>query len=154
MYEKSIELLNTAIADDIAAFQKDVFSMEFLNPVLLWGTLGVSVPIVIHLINLLRHRRVEWAAMEFLRARIPFGGFPWGSAGYPIASGVIEGACHHFVKDRMEGAGMRWELEGAQSMLSLRALYLNDQWDEFIAYRIAEEQRYLYGETPQSALAV
>jgi hypothetical protein len=76
------------------------------------------------------------------------------SAGYPIASGVIEGACHHFVKDRMEGAGMRWELEGAQSMLSLRALYLNDQWDEFIAYRIAEEQRYLYGETPQSALAV
>ena len=36
------------------------------------------------------------------------------SAGYPIASGVIEGACHHFVKDRMEGAGMRWELEGAK----------------------------------------
>ena len=76
------------------------------------------------------------------------------SAGYPIASGVIEGACHHFVKDRMEGAGMRWELEGAQSMLSLRALYLNDQWDAFIAYRIAQEQEFLYGETPQSALAV
>jgi hypothetical protein len=76
------------------------------------------------------------------------------AAGYPIASGVIEGACHHFVKDRMEGAGMRWELEGAQSMLSLRALYLNDQWDDFIAYRIEQEQRSLYGETPQSALAV
>jgi hypothetical protein len=75
------------------------------------------------------------------------------SAGYPIASGVIEGACRHFVKDRMEGAGMRWELEGAQSMLSLRALYLNDQWDEFIAYRIAQEQQFLHGETPQSALA-
>jgi hypothetical protein len=74
-------------------------------------------------------------------------------AGYPIASGVIEGACHHFVKDRMEGAGMRWELEGAQSMLSLRALYLNDQWDDFIAYRIAQEQQFLYEETPQSALA-
>jgi len=75
------------------------------------------------------------------------------SAGYPIASGVIEGACHHFVKDRMEGAGMRWELEGAQSMLSLRAIYLNDQWDDFIAYRIAQEQHFLHGETPQSALA-
>jgi hypothetical protein len=75
------------------------------------------------------------------------------SAGYPIASGVIEGACHHFVKDRMEGAGMRWELEGAQSMLSLRAIYLNDQWDDFIAYRIAREQQFLYGKTPQSALA-
>jgi apolipoprotein N-acyltransferase len=31
-----------------------------------------------------------WAAMEFLRARFPFGGFPWGSAGHPI--GTIPGA--------------------------------------------------------------
>jgi hypothetical protein len=75
------------------------------------------------------------------------------SAGYPIASGVIEGACHHFVKDRMEGAGMRWELEGAQAMLSLRAIYLNGQWDDFIAYRIAKEQVSLYGENAQTTLA-
>jgi hypothetical protein len=74
-------------------------------------------------------------------------------AGYPIASGVIEGACHHFVKDRMEGAGMRWELEGAQSMLSLRAIYLNGQWDEFIDYRITREQTFLYGELTQLAMA-
>ncbi len=65
------------------------------------------------------------------------------AAGYPIASGVIEGACHHFVKDRMEGAGMRWELEGAQEMLSLRAIYLNGQWDDFIAYRVVREQASL-----------
>ncbi len=76
------------------------------------------------------------------------------AAGYPIASGVIEGACHHFVKDRMEGAGMRWELEGAQAMLSLRAIYLNGQWDDFIAYRTAKEQVSLYGEHAQTALAV
>lgn len=75
------------------------------------------------------------------------------AAGYPIASGVIEGACHHFVKDRMEGAGMRWELEGAQAMLSLRAIYLNGQWDDFIAYRIAKEQASLYGENAQPAIA-
>ena len=37
------------------------------------------------------------------------------AAGYPIASGVAEGACKHLVKDRMERAGMRWELEGAQA---------------------------------------
>jgi hypothetical protein len=75
------------------------------------------------------------------------------SAGYPIASGVIEGACHHFVKDRMEGAGMRWELEGAQAMLSLRAIYLNGQWEDFIAHRIAREQASLYGEDAQPAIA-
>ncbi len=39
---------------------------SFLNPMLLWGLLIVAVPILIHLINLLRHRRVKWAAMEFL----------------------------------------------------------------------------------------
>ena len=75
------------------------------------------------------------------------------SAGYPIASGVIEGACHHFVKDRMEQAGMRWELEGAQAMLSLRAIFLNGQWDAFLTYRIAKEQQRLYGEPAQATLA-
>ncbi len=38
----------------------------FVHPALLWGLLLVAVPPLIHLINLLRHRRVEWAAMEFL----------------------------------------------------------------------------------------
>lgn len=66
------------------------------------------------------------------------------AAGYPIGTGVVEGACRHFVKDRMELAGMRWEIEGAQAMLSLRALYLNDQWNDFIEYRIQAEQEALY----------
>ena len=34
--------------------------------------------------------------------------------GYPIGSGVVEGACRHLVKDRMEGTGMRWRVVGAQ----------------------------------------
>jgi hypothetical protein len=75
------------------------------------------------------------------------------AAGYPIASGVAEGACKHLVKDRMERAGMRWELEGAQAMLSLRAVYLNGLWDEFVAYRIATEQSRLYGKEAQYATA-
>ncbi len=32
------------------------------------GALLVGVPVLIHLINLMRHRRVQWAAMEFLLA--------------------------------------------------------------------------------------
>ncbi len=46
------------------------------------------------------------------------------AAGYPIATGVIEGACRHVVKDRMERSGMRWTLPGAQAMLGLRCIYL------------------------------
>jgi hypothetical protein len=75
------------------------------------------------------------------------------AAGYPIASGVAEGACKHLVKDRMERAGMRWELEGAQATLSLRAVYLNGLWDQFIAYRAATEQTRLYGKDTQNATA-
>ncbi len=75
------------------------------------------------------------------------------AAGFPIASGVAEGACKHLVKDRMERAGMRWELEGAQATLSLRAIYLNSLWDQFIAYRIATEQTRLYGKDTQPATA-
>ena len=56
--------------------------------------------------------------------------------GYPIASGVIEGACRHFVKDRMERAGMRWTIKGAQAMLDIRSIYLNEHWDEFTRFRI------------------
>jgi hypothetical protein len=44
-------------------------------------------------------------------------------AGYPIASGVIEGACRHLIKDRMERAGMHWTLAGAQAMLDVRSVW-------------------------------
>lgn len=67
------------------------------------------------------------------------------AAGYPIGSGVAEGACRHLVKDRLELTGMRWERKGAQSMLHLRAIYLNREWDQFVNYRIEKEQAALYG---------
>lgn len=66
------------------------------------------------------------------------------AAGYPIASGVIEGACRHLVKDRMERAGMRWTIDGAQAMLDLRSTYINDQWAAFQTHRIHTETRRLY----------
>jgi len=66
------------------------------------------------------------------------------AAGYPIGSGVVEGACRHLVKDRMEQAGMRWRIAGAQAILSLRAIYVNDDWQAFHTDRIQTEQRKLY----------
>ncbi len=64
--------------------------------------------------------------------------------GYPIGTGVIEGACRHLVKDRFERAGMRWSKQGAQVMLNLRATYLNEDWDDFQRFRRhqAHQQRY------------
>jgi len=65
------------------------------------------------------------------------------AAGYPIGSGVAEGACRHLVKDRLEQTGMRWTVTGAQAMLHTRAIYLNGQWDDFLEYRIQTEQTAL-----------
>jgi hypothetical protein len=64
--------------------------------------------------------------------------------GYPIASGVIEGACRHVVKDRLERTGMSWVRPGAQSMLELRCLHLTDQWDAFVEFRVERETQRLY----------
>jgi hypothetical protein len=66
------------------------------------------------------------------------------AAGYPIGSGVIEGACRHLVKDRLERAGMRWHPDGAQAMLDLRATYLNGEWEAFWVYRVEQEDDRLY----------
>lgn len=70
------------------------------------------------------------------------------AAGFPVASGVIEGACRHLVKDRMERAGMRWTIDGAQAMLDLRSTYINDQWSPLQAHRIRHETQRLYPQRP------
>lgn len=64
--------------------------------------------------------------------------------GYPIASGVIEGACRHYVKDRLERTGMSWVKPGAQAMLELRSTALNGDWDAFMTFRIEGEAARLY----------
>src|SRR2546421_11510819 len=42
--------------------------MQFVHQPLTWAFLLALVPLLIHLINMMRHRRVRWAAMEFLLA--------------------------------------------------------------------------------------
>src|SRR3954470_13460003 len=68
------------------------------------------------------------------------------AAGYPIGSGVVEGACRHLVKDRLERTGMRWLPSGAQAMLDLRATYLNGDWDAFWSFHVLQEDQRLYGQ--------
>jgi hypothetical protein len=66
------------------------------------------------------------------------------AAGYPIASGVIEGACRNIIVDRMEHSGMRWVVNGAHSMLQLRCVKLSDAWDDFMQFRFRSECERLY----------
>lgn len=71
--------------------------------------------------------------------------------GWPIASGVIEGACRHLVKDRMELSGMRWQLDSAETLLNLRAVAENGDWDAYHVFRRRKRHQRLYGK--QNSLA-
>lgn len=68
------------------------------------------------------------------------------AAGYPIGSGAVEGACRHLVKDRMEGSGMRWTVEGAEAVLKLRGIYLNGDWDAFWHFHMQREAQRRFGD--------
>lgn len=74
--------------------------------------------------------------------------------GYPIATGVIEGACRYLVKDRMEKTGARWSLEGAEAVLQLRSLRASGDFDEYWDFHLQQEYkrnheaRYEKGQVP------
>lgn len=59
--------------------------------------------------------------------------------GYPLATGVIEGACRHLVNDRMEITGARWRLERAEAVLKIRALKASDNFEQYWQFHQQEE---------------
>jgi len=65
--------------------------------------------------------------------------------GWPIASGVIEGACRHLVKDRCELSGMRWTQDGVENLLRLRAVAENDDWAAYRRFLQHQRHQRLYG---------
>lgn len=73
------------------------------------------------------------------------------SRGYPIATGVIEGACRHIVKDRMDITGARWSLAGAEAILRLRTLRANGDFDAYWNFHLARERDRVHGELPAAA---
>jgi len=64
--------------------------------------------------------------------------------GWPIATGVIEGAVRHLVKDRLDLTGSRWGLKGAEAVLKLRALRTNGDFDEYFTFHIAQERQRVH----------
>lgn len=63
------------------------------------------------------------------------------AAGWPIATGIIEGACRHIVKDRMDITGARWGLAGAEAILKLRAITSNGDFETYWTWHLRQEQQ-------------
>jgi hypothetical protein len=64
--------------------------------------------------------------------------------GWPIATGVIEGACRHLIGDRLDITGARWGLHGAEAILKLRALTANGDLDSYWTFHTAQEHHRLH----------
>ena len=71
------------------------------------------------------------------------------AAGWPIATGVIEGACRHIIGDRLGITGARWGLDGAEAVLTLRAVLSNGDFEEYWRFHLAQEHQRLYPGTAQ-----
>lgn len=85
------------------------------------------------------------ACATYLTNKAPYLGYDTALAqGWPIATGVIEGAARHLVKDRMDITGARWGLEGAESVLRLRALVTNGDFDDYWAFHQRQEHHRVH----------
>lgn len=103
-------------------------------------------------------RRKADECARYLKNKAPYLDYPSAlAAGWPIATGVIEGACRHLMRDRFDITGARWSLEGAEAMLKLRALRANGDWPAYWRHHLAAEHRrvhatrYAGGVIPEAA---
>jgi hypothetical protein len=81
----------------------------------------------------------------YLAAKREFLGYDTALArGWPIATGVIEGACRHLVGDRLDITGARWGLQGAEAVLKLRALATNGDLDAYWQFHTRQEHRRVH----------
>ena len=88
------------------------------------------------------HAKIIRKTLSYLQAKQAFMDYPRALAnGWPIATGVIEGACRHLVQDRMGITGARWGLEGAQAILWLRAICASGDTSAYWDYHITREHQ-------------
>jgi hypothetical protein len=84
-------------------------------------------------------------AVRYLTNQQPYLDYPTAlAAGWPIATGVIEGACRHLVKDRLDITGARWGLQSAEAVLKLRALISNGDLDAYWSYHLDQEHQRIH----------
>jgi hypothetical protein len=74
--------------------------------------------------------------------------------GWPIATGVIEGACRHLIGDRLDIGGARWGLDGAEAVLTLRAAISNGDFEEYWRFHLERELQRLYPGIKQGQYAL
>ena len=90
-------------------------------------------------------RRGVDTCIGYLTAKQEFLGYDTAlERGWPIATGVIEGACRHLIGDRLDISGARWGLAGAEAVLKLRAVKTNGDFDRYWRFHLARENHRVH----------
>ena len=77
-------------------------------------------------IKYLQHNRKRMSYFELRQKKLPIG------------SGVVEAACKNLIGARMKKSGMRWSVDGGQTILTLRSIILSNRWESFWSYFIEQ----------------
>ncbi len=84
-------------------------------------------------------------AANYLTSLAPYLDYATAPAnGWPIATGIVEGACRHLIKDRMDITGARRGLAGAEAVLKLRALKANGDFEHYWQYHLTQEHAHVH----------
>ncbi|MGH9305200.1 MAG: ISKra4 family transposase, partial [Acidimicrobiales bacterium] len=84
-------------------------------------------------------------AARYLVNKAPYLDYPTALvSGWPIATGVIEGACRYLVADRMDITGARWSVDGAEAVLKLRAVRANGDFADYWRFHLDHERQRVH----------
>jgi hypothetical protein len=108
------------------------------------STLGLAKP---------RRKKADECA-RYLTDKAPYLDYPTAlGAGWPIATGVIEGTCRYLVADRMDITGARWSVEGAEAVLKLRAVRCNGDFEAYWRFHLDRERHRVHESRYSNALS-
>ena len=97
-----------------------------------------------------KRKNADRAADDLLNKRAHLD-YPTALANdWPIATGIIEGACRHLIKDHTDITGARWGLHTAEAIPKLRALISNGDFDTYWDFHLTQERCRVH--TPRHAL--
>lgn len=77
---------------------------------------------------------------DYLIAKRPYLHYDeYLTAGYPVSTGVIEGACRHLINDRLDITGARWGVPSAEAVLRLRSLRSSGDFEAYWVFHLSKE---------------
>lgn len=120
-------------------------AIELLNGNVSHTAAGMRRSATLQKLSKKQRKNVDVCANYILKRKHQLRYDEYLAKGYPIATGVIEGACRHLIKDRMDITGARWRLKGAEAVLKLRSLRSSGDASKYFQFYKEQSRVRVYG---------